>query len=156
MLNAVLYLFLGTASAQAGPPEEIDMPAMAVVESSARRTPEVPEPTSDAWAPQAACSGGVTSPAIEAALMEALLTGWPHITSPVVRGEWRAASSGNRVCIRHPADGAVLCFEPRGSEFLEVYAGANTCSSREEALRTLAEALNITIVPRRRIVLPAE
>ena len=88
-------------------------------------------------------AGGTLNPAREADLMKKLLDRWPLARGPATRAGWQLDSRGNRFCMREPATGDLICLEPRGAAFVEVYVanslGAAISYTREEALRRASE-----------------
>lgn len=136
------------------PEEPTPVPAVAPTPSpSPKRTevttapkPEAPAPRTgrrsrrssyvppDDWgSPKAILGGGsVISPATEADLMAKLLTSWNTIPERGANADWKFGKRGERICLWQSRDD-VICLEPRGNAFVEVYVNG-TGYSRTEAL----------------------
>ncbi len=101
-------------------------------------------------------AGGYTNPVSEALLMEQLQHWWPQLLWDANHPRfsysgWKTSAYGNRLCTSKAESGDVLCFEPRGDEFVEVYVG-NTCGNsvsytREEALATVTVVFGLPANP---------
>ncbi|HCC84009.1 TPA: hypothetical protein DEP96_04135 [Candidatus Uhrbacteria bacterium] len=101
-------------------------------------------------------AGGYTNPVSEALLMEQLRHWWSQLLWDANHPRfsysgWKTGAIGNRLCAHKAESGDILCLEPRGDEFVEVYVG-NTCGNsvsytREEALTTVTVAFGLPANP---------
>lgn len=105
----------------------------------------------------ASSAGGYTDPVREAELMQQLRNNWPALGYTITSSDgWKmVAGGGNRLYALKAENGDLLRFEPRGSEFVEVYA-ENTCGNsisytRQEALVVATETLRLPVYPTKRI-----
>lgn len=96
-------------------------------------------------------AGGKIDPAHEANMMRQLRENWPGekrqaIQHMYTRAGWKVGQGGNRICM-WKKNGDVLCFEPRGNLFVEVYVGSScpvpASYTREEALVILSNGLDL-------------